>query len=107
MSILRHFARDHALAEAAVREGRRSVRVLQQGVVTGAEGGMGQEIEGPLCVPHLWLGGGIGFVFQAANPVREAQIGGRRCWPYAQDFVEGRRSLAGWRRGEKVEVVSH
>ena len=40
-SILRKFARDHALAEAAIREDRRSVRVSQQGVVTGAEVGMG------------------------------------------------------------------
>src|ERR1039458_5362642 len=106
-SILRQFARDHALAEAAVREDRRSVRVLQQRIVTGAKVGMGQEIEGPLCTPDLRLGGGIGFMLQAANSVREPQIGGRRCWPRPQDFVESRRSLPGWRLREEVEVVSH
>src|SRR5471030_3549265 len=80
ISILRKFARDHAMAEAAVREDSRSVRALQQGVVTGAEVGMGQEIEGPLCVPDLWLGGGIRFMLQAANPTRAAN---RRASPWA------------------------
>src|ERR1017187_1851349 len=93
ITILRKFARDHALAEAAVREDRRSVRVLQQGVVTGAEIGMGQEIEGPLGAPDLWLGGGIRFMLQATNPVREPQIGGRRRGPCVQDFVERRLPL--------------
>ena len=68
---------------------------------------MGYKIEGPFCAPDLWIGGGLSFTLQATNPVREPQIGGRRCGPRAQDFVKRRRSLAGWRRGEKVEVVSH
>jgi len=76
-SILRQFARDQALAEAAVREDRRSVRVLQQHIVTGAKVGMGQEVEGSLCAPDLRLRGGIRIhAPQAANSVREPQIGG-------------------------------
>src|SRR5579872_6592918 len=40
ISILRKLAGDNALTEAAVGEESRSVRVLQKGVVTGAEVGM-------------------------------------------------------------------
>ena len=68
---------------------------------------MRQEIEGPLGAPELWLGGGIGFMLEATDSIREPQVGGRRCWPGAQEFVECRLSLPGWRRGEEVEVVSH
>ena len=71
--ILRQFARDNALAEAAVGEQGRSVGILKEGVVTGAEVGMRQEVEGPLGALHLWLGGGVGFKFKPANSVRKAQ----------------------------------
>src|ERR1017187_2136126 len=101
ISILGQFARDHALPEAAVREDRRSVPVLQQRIVTGAKVGMGQEVEGPLSAPDLRLRGGIGFMLQATNPVREPQIGGRCCWPRPQDFVESRRALSRWRLREE------
>src|ERR1700735_4297991 len=68
---------------------------------------MGQEIKGPLCAPGLWFGGGIRFMLQATNSIREPQIGRRRCWPRAQDIVECRLSLPGRCRREKVEVVSY